>query len=416
LKKVSEWNMHGLEKTFQPNPLQALYVTSFPITRYRRPILAALALKTLGINIKILDGWGVVYHYRPFSTLSRISKYLPKSLEWITKDVCYEKALSSAISKLNPILLINLNLLGAISVRKLFSRIPLILDIQDFNIQLDGTIPLYDLQILRYSHPELVIFASKTILNLVEKRYPKLLKRTAHIPFGIDLSTFDKFYSSANPNAFRLQFQISDEYVLTFTGAAYFSGSAEGQGVELMLKAIKTVRKEISNIKIVIQAANTASEVFHWIVKLLKNLGLEDCTILLPLTHPYHQLRMNMLKASDVLLLPVGNVPTTYYAENIKLYEYMACAKPIAMVATPARLSVLNDRSAFIAHKRSPEEFASRIIESLVNRDEAVKKAAEARKLVEKKYDWRILVPLYAKAVGKVIGISPDPNFDEGDD
>jgi glycosyltransferase involved in cell wall biosynthesis len=151
-------------------------------------------------------------------------------------------------------------------------------------------------------------------------------------------------------------------------------------------------------------------------VKLLKNLGLEDCTILLPLTHPYHQLRMNMLKASDVLLLPVGNVPTTYYAENIKLYEYMACAKPIAMVATPARLSVLNDRSAFIAHKRSPEEFASRIIESLVNRDEAVKKAAEARKLVEKKYDWRILVPLYAKAVGKVIGISPDPNFDEGND
>jgi hypothetical protein len=56
---------------------------------------------------------------------------------------------------------------------------PLVLDMQDFTIQDDHTIPLYDEQILKASAPDLVIFASESIRRLVESRYPKLLKRTA---------------------------------------------------------------------------------------------------------------------------------------------------------------------------------------------------------------------------------------------
>jgi len=82
-------------------------------------------------------------------------------------------------------------------------RTPLILDIQDFTIQDDHTIPFYDAQVLRASRPDLAIFASKAILELVEGRYPTLIRWAEHIPFGIDLENFDRHYSMANPSFFR---------------------------------------------------------------------------------------------------------------------------------------------------------------------------------------------------------------------
>ncbi|MEM4173881.1 MAG: glycosyltransferase, partial [Candidatus Caldarchaeum sp.] len=89
--------------------------------------------------------------------------------------------------------------------------------------------------------------------------------------------------------------------------------------------------------------------------------------------------------------------------EQQKLFEYMAARRPIAMVATPARLHVLNKTSAFISWRRDPDEFASTIIEAMEKPEEAVEKAVNARRIVEEKYDWKILVHSYAAAVASTI-------------
>ncbi len=86
----------------------------------------------------------------------------------------------------------------------------------------------------------------------------------------------------------------------------------------------------------------------------------------------------------------------------------MAAARPIAMVATPARLNVVSENEAYISG-RDPEDFAAKITQALADRDEALAKAQRARRLVESKYDWRVLAPLYAKAVGGVIGQTLEP-------
>ncbi|MEM1943688.1 MAG: glycosyltransferase [Candidatus Caldarchaeum sp.] len=62
------------------------------------------------------------------------------------------------------------------------------------------------------------------------------------------------------------------------------------------------------------------------------------------------------------------------------LFEYMASKRTIAMVATPARLHVLDERSAFIARRRDPDEFADIITEALENPEQAAEKAARAKK------------------------------------
>ncbi len=359
--------------------------------------------------MRLLGGWETVSRYPPLSALVRASERLPRPLNWLARDAAYEAGLAAAVRGMRQDLFINLNVVGALGLRGAAPQTPLILDIQDFTIQDDHTIPFYDAQVIKASRPDLAIFTSKAIMGLVEARYPKFFRQAAHIPFGIDLENFDRHYSMANPSYFREYLGVGERPLLVYSGAAYLWGSREGQGLGPMLEAVKMVRKERPDLRLVIQGAATpGSSVHRWIVSRVKNLGLSDCCILLPPTDPHDGLRMSMLRASDVLLLPIGDILGTYYSEQQKLYEYMAAARPIAMVATPARLNVVSENEAYISG-RDTEDFAAKITQALADRDEALARAQRARRLVENKYDWRVLAPLYARAVGGVVGLTVEP-------
>ena len=366
--------------------------------------MAARALRLLGIDTSVVEGWKSVGTVRPASLSVSFANYLPRPLNWLARDVTYELGVFRIAASKSPMLYINLNTVGSIGMRMAARHKPLIVDVQDFTIQDDHTIPFYDEQTLRISSPDLVVFASEAIEALVEKKYPKLLKRTEYVPFGIDLATFDKHYTKADPTLFRSKFSIFDENLLVYTGAAYLWGDREGQGIELMLKALKFVIKERADVKLVIQgAAKPNTKIFSWIWSWIRRLELEGYVIVLPPMHPYDPIRMSMLKAADVLLLPIGNILGTYYATQQKLFEYMATSRPIAMVATPARLSVVNEKGAFITYRRDPVDFGAAIMEALSDEQEARAKSRHARWLVEQRYDWKWIIPKYAEAVRRLL-------------
>jgi hypothetical protein len=152
--------MNGSNKTYNVEKREALYVTSFPHQRYRRPALAARALRLLNIKTRLLSGWETVSRYRPISTMVKASAYLPPPLNWLTKDIAYETGLLAAVRSMKPFLCINLNVVGALALRRAAPEGHLIIDIQDFTIQDDHTIPHYDLQTLKNSSPDLVILTS----------------------------------------------------------------------------------------------------------------------------------------------------------------------------------------------------------------------------------------------------------------
>jgi len=366
--------------------------------------MAARALNLLGIHSIIVEGWRVVEAHKPARLVASLSRFFPTPLNWISRDVAYEAGTFKVTLSLSPSLCFNLNVVGAVGMRVAARDKPLVLDMQDFTIQDDHTIPLYDEQILKASAPDLVIFASESIRRLVESRYPKLLKRTAYIPFGIDLATFDRHYTAADPRFFRAHISARDKLLMVYTGAAYLWGNREGQGIELLLHAAKLVVNEVPNALLVIQgAAKPGSRVYAWIEDWIRRLGLEGRVVLLPPMEPYAPLRMSMLKTADVLLLPIGDVLGTYYASQQKLFEYMAASRPLAMVATPARLSVIDDKGAYIAWNREPSDFAAVIVEASTDRAGAPARAAYARRLVELKYDWRWLVPQYAERIKQLL-------------
>ena len=215
----------GLSATSPRREIRALYVTSFPTKSYRRPVMAARALNLLGIHSIIVEGWRVVEAHKPARLVASLSRFFPTPLNWISRDVAYEAGTFKVTLSLSPSLCFNLNVVGAVGMRVAARDKPLVLDMQDFTIQDDHTIPLYDEQILKASAPDLVIFASESIRRLVESRYPKLLKRTAYIPFGIDLATFDRHYTAADPRFFRAHISARDKLLMVYTGAAYLWGT-----------------------------------------------------------------------------------------------------------------------------------------------------------------------------------------------
>lgn len=377
-------SMSGSNATSPRMRSEALYVTSFPTRSYRRPIMAARALKLLGFHTSIVEGWNSVGAMKPASLLTSYANFLPPPLNWLSKDLVYELGVFKIISSMSPMFSINLNVVGSIGSRLALKDKPLILDIQDFTIQDDHTIPFYDKKTLEVSAPDLVIFASEPIKLLVEKKYPKLLKRTAYVPFGIDLTTFDKYYSNADPMFFRSHYSIRNSFLLVYSGAAYLWGNREGQGINLLLEAVKIVVKELPDVKLILQgAAKPASTIFLKIWSWIRSLGLEGSVIMLPPMPPYAHLRMSMLKAADVLVSPIGDILGTIYATQQKLFEYMAASRPIAMVATPGRLSVVNEECAYIAYRRDPVDFAAAITTALSDKSEARDKSRHARRLVE---------------------------------
>jgi len=66
LWKDSKENMSGLNTTLNSDRREALYVTSFPPQRYRRPALAAQALSLLGpsLDLSRVENIVVEVHYR----------------------------------------------------------------------------------------------------------------------------------------------------------------------------------------------------------------------------------------------------------------------------------------------------------------------------------------------------------------
>ncbi len=381
----------------------AIYLTSFPPLRYRRPLLASQALKLLGVKTKIYLGWDLVNKYKTLKAATSLSNLLPPPINWLCKDTVYDAAIYTTLPKNHAALCINMNTIGVLALKALFrEKVPLIIDCQDVTIQDDGSIPFYDQRMIELA--DLVIFASRAIKTLAEKNHPKLLKRATYVPFGIELQQFDKHYMGADPQLFRSLYGLKENRIITYSGAAYLWGRREGQGLELLLDSVQALAKSTSSFKLIIQgAAAPSTPMWKWVEVQVRKRGLENHTILLPPMAPYEPVRMSLFKASNALVLPIGDILGTYYAEQQKLFEYMAAQRPIVMVATPARLNVLDPDSAFIARRRDPEEFALEILRALNEKEDAETKAQRARRIVEQYYDWQKLIPKYAKAVAPLI-------------
>ena len=166
-----------------------------------------------------------------------------------------------------------------------------------------------------------------------------------------------------------------DDVVLFFMGWLYsFSGLRE---VTIELAKVRDV---YPNVKLLIVGEG---DVYHELQQVKKDCGLQQ--LVLVGWQPYEKIP-EYIAASDICLLPAHNNEVMRSIVPIKMYEYMACGKPVISTKLPGIIKEFGYDNNVIYVDR-PAEVLEKVVE-LINDCESMREyMARARKFVEK-HSW----------------------------
>lgn len=183
-----------------------------------------------------------------------------------------------------------------------------------------------------YSHAWLVTGQSKTILENINERFPD--RPTFHLSNGVDTR---RFCSDANTNHARAAFNSNDSLVVLYAG---LHGLA--QGLDQVLQAAEALRDE-ANLQFVLIGDGPEK---RSLLEYARNRNLKNVVFLEP--RPANEIPA-LLAGADIVLVPLkmyipGAVPS-------KLYEAMASARPVVLVAEGEAAEIVRDHQAGLVVK-----------------------------------------------------------------
>lgn len=167
-----------------------------------------------------------------------------------------------------------------------------------------------------------------------------------------------------------------DEKVVLFVG-----NLAPWQGVEYLIHATPLIIKEIPKTKFLIVGEGAMKEKLKF---LCKELGIEH-SIIFTGTVPYENIPQ-YVNIGDICIAPKRKMKSGY--SPLKLYEYMACGKPVIATNT-AGFEILEQHNAgILVNLGYSEELSNAIIKLLRNKQLREQMGTNGRKLVASEYSW----------------------------
>lgn len=119
-------------------------------------------------------------------------------------------------------------------------------------------------------------------------------------------------------------------------------------------------------------------------VNLANQCGVADRVIFTGMV-PYAQVP-KYISAMDVCLIPFRIDAVSQNALPLKLFEYMACSKPIISADLPEIKRVVNDG---VLYADNPEEYKRQILKLYNNTQLGSDLGNSGRRIVESEYDWK---------------------------
>lgn len=186
------------------------------------------------------------------------------------------------------------------------------------------------------------------------------------VPNGVDTELFKNYPS----NQLREELGIDQSFVIGYVGVL-----REWVDLEPVFAAVKKLNNK--DIKILIVGEEG---LFKENVNLVKKYGIED-KVLFTGTVPYVEVP-RYISCMDACLIPFSKNKVTEDPCPLKLFEYMACEKPV--ISTVFISAVQNK----ILYASNAEEYKNRIVELYNNEDMRKKLGAAGRNFVKENYDW----------------------------
>jgi len=185
--------------------------------------------------------------------------------------------------------------------------------------------------------------------------------------------------SGVNPDMFSPSGKPSDPGPFTIL---YHGHVTRQRRIDNAIKAMPLL-KDI-DVRLVVLGDGDA---FEDLKELVKTLGIEK-RVSIEKTVGYEEVP-NRINRSDVGILPFNNWHGWNVSSPIKLFEYLACGKPVIVTDIPAHRNVIKDaKCAFWAKESSPEHVATAIRNAYERRKDFERLSKEARELVLQDCTW----------------------------
>lgn len=221
-----------------------------------------------------------------------------------------------------------------------------------------------------------IILTAKLNIPTIEQRKPYLL------PFGANLDLFKPFDRNTCRRALNLQENVN---IICFVGSFL-----PWQGIENILNAMPPILHELPETLLLLigdeEPSLRSSREYKTSIKAqIENLNLTG-NIIRTGRVPY-ELIYRYLSASDVCIIAQTNARSGY--TPLKLFEYMACAKPVIASAIPGiREIVTESHCGILVPPENPHELAQALIKLLQDDRLMVELGKNGRRSVTRKYNW----------------------------
>ncbi len=186
------------------------------------------------------------------------------------------------------------------------------------------------------------------------------------IPNGVDTSLF-KDYGN-----------MKEELNLDGFIVGYVGVLREWVDLESVFQALKELDK---NIKMVVVGKEG---MFGENINLAKKYEVSDRVVFTG-TVPYSEVP-KYISAMDVCLIPFKINAISNNALPLKLFEYMACKRPVISTEIPGVKYVAGDKVLYASNK---DEYKEKILMLFRDEDLRLKMGEEGQKLVEENYNWK---------------------------
>lgn len=217
-----------------------------------------------------------------------------------------------------------------------------------------------------------------TVNRTLQKRYRRIGKQAVVLYNCPVLSLFDNCFEKRATGVY------SERPVVVYQG-----GISRTKGLDKFLHALTKVKEKFPNVKFVVVGKLLGGEApKKWMEHYVKTFDLtENFEITSWVPHEEVAKYMDSAKVGVILFQP------THYNNLIglpnKLFEYMACRKPVvASNFSEIRKVVAASKCGLLIDPTDPSAIAEAIIYLLEHPEEAVEMGRNGRKAVEEHYNW----------------------------
>ena len=208
------------------------------------------------------------------------------------------------------------------------------------------------------------------------------------IPNGVNTKKFHPIHDEALLGEWRGRLGIAKEEIII----AFVANLAPWQGVEILIEVAPFLLKEVKNIKFLIIGDGILKKAFK---EKVNNLGVTDHFIFTGMVN-YKEIT-NYINIADICVLPKRRLKSGY--SPIKLYEYMACGKPVIASRVEGLEFIEEEGIGRLVEPEDVMRFQEELLDLIKNPEKGMMMGNKGLLIAREKFDWELKSALIEKVL-----------------